>query len=244
MALADIPKKLHDLYEIHEWRHASAVLIKDFPAEWTDVCSVLSNFRLMKSRIAIPGGRKSLVSTALDGELFKLGWTERQFKTAITVDKSTEESPTHKVDCFKNKVGLEIEWNNKDPFFDRDLNNFRLLFELRALSVGIIITRCDELQEVFDRLGRAKSYGNSTTHMSKLLPRLRGGGGGGCPILVFGIRRTLLEEDISDEDAKDLQHEFASAKKSRWKEAGPMLTKYFSIELLKKTAAAKEQEEE
>ena len=58
-----------------------------------------------------------------------------------------------------------MEWNNKDPFFDRDLNNFRLLFDLRALSVGIILTRCDELQEIFDRLGRGSSYGNSTNYL-------------------------------------------------------------------------------
>jgi len=104
-------------------------------------------------------------------------------------------SPTHKVDCFKNRVALEIEWNNKDPFFDRDLNNFRLLFELRAISVGIIITRCDELQGIFNNLNRGTSYGNSTTHISKLLPRIKGGGGGGCPILVFGIKRSLFVED-------------------------------------------------
>ena len=34
------------------------------------------------------------------------------------------------------RLALEIEWNNKDPFFDRDLNNFRLLFDLRAIQVG------------------------------------------------------------------------------------------------------------
>ena len=101
------------------------------------------------------------------------------------------DSPTHKVDCYKNRIALEIEWNNKDPFFDRDLNNFRLLFDLRAISVGVIITRCDALQNIFDTIGRGKSFGASTTHMSKLLPRLIGGGGGGCPILVFGIRPTL-----------------------------------------------------
>ncbi len=62
---------------------------------------------------------------------------------------------------------------------DRNLNDFRLLFELRAISVGVIITRCDELQAIFDTLGRGKSYGFSTTHMAKLLPRIEGGGGGG-----------------------------------------------------------------
>jgi hypothetical protein len=57
-------------------------------------------------------------------------------------------------------------------------------------------TRTDELQRIFDELGRGRSYGASTTHMSKLLPKLEGGGGGGCPILVFGISRNLYIEDV------------------------------------------------
>lgn|GEM_PF-4809139 len=102
------------------------------------------------------------------------------------------------------------------------MNNFRLLFELRALSVGVIVTRCDELQAVFNQLGRGKSYGNSTTHMSKLLPRLNGGGGGGCPIIVFGIRRKLLSEDIGETEMKTLQEEY----KSRGKTIGPMVKRF------------------
>jgi hypothetical protein len=43
--------------------------------------------------------------------------------------------------------------------------------------VGVIITRCDDLQDIFNELGRGASYGASTTHMSKLLPRIKGGGG-------------------------------------------------------------------
>jgi len=104
------------------------------------------------------------------------------------------DSPTHKVDCYKNRVALEIEWNNKDPFFDRDLNNFRLLFDLRAICAGIIITRCDELQDIFDSLERGSSYGSSTTHMSKLLPRIEGGGGAGCPLLVLDKKSLYLED--------------------------------------------------
>lgn len=243
MAISDIPERLQELYEIHEWRHASAVLVKDFPSEWAEICEVLSTFRLLKSRVAVPGGSKSLISAALDTGLTALGWRERQFKTSITVDSATIESPTHKVDCFKNKVGLEIEWNNKDPFFDRDLNNFRLLFELRALSVGIIVTRCDELQLIFNKIGRAGSYGNSTTHMGKLLPRLHGGGGGGCPILVFGISKKLLKEDIGDSEIPTLQEEFKVARKSKWTTIGPTLKQYFSVEMLRKAGASKEDEE-
>lgn len=93
------------------------------------------------------------------------------------------------------KFTVEIEWNNKDPFFDRDLNNFRLLFDLRAISVGVIVTRRDELQEIFDDLERGSSYGMSTTQMGKLLPKIEGGGGGGCPILAFGISKRLYDLD-------------------------------------------------
>jgi hypothetical protein len=109
--------------------------------------------------------------------------------------RGTEKSPTHSVDCYKNRLALETEWNNKDPFFDRDLNNFRLLFELRVISVGSIITRCDALQTIFDRLGSGKRWGASTTHMSTLLPKVEGGGGGGGPVLVFGIKETLYGEN-------------------------------------------------
>lgn len=176
---------------MHEWKHACAVLRGDFPDEWADLVTVLCEFRLLESDIRRPGGRKSPVATKIDKHFNRLGWREKSFDTKMVVDAHTMEAPTHKVDCYKNRIALEIEWNNKDPFFDRDLNNFRLLFELRAISVGVIITRCDELQDIFDELGKGDSYGASTTHLSKLLPRIEGGGGGGCPILVFGISRKL-----------------------------------------------------
>ncbi|MRX50768.1 restriction endonuclease [Paracoccus sp. S-4012] len=181
-------------YEVHEWRHASAILVQDYPEEWDDLMAVLEAFRLHRRWIEVGGGNKSKVSGFIDGFLAARGWRERQFRTAVQIDDTRLESPTHKVDCFRNGVGIEIEWNNKDPFYDRDLNNFRLLFDLRALSVGVIITRSDELREIFSALGRSSSYGESTTHMSKLLPRIEGGGGAGCPLLVFGITKALYVE--------------------------------------------------
>ncbi len=183
-----------DNYEVHEWKHACAILKQDFPAEWNDICDVLTSFRLRREWISVGGGSKSRVSGWIDSQLYSRGWVEKQFATEIVIDQRRLESPTHKIDCFKNRVALEIEWNNKDPFFDRDLNNFRLLFDLRAVSVGVIITRTDEMQDIFNEIGRGSSFGNSTTHMSKLLPRIEGGSGGGCPLLVFGIKRSLYVE--------------------------------------------------
>lgn len=190
-----LPQFIRDNYEVHEWKHACAILKQDFPIEWNEVIEVLTNFRFKRSWLTVGGGRKSKISEAIDSELYLRGWVEKQFDTEIVIDTNRIESPTHQVDCFKNRVALEIEWNNKDPFFDRDLNNFRLLFELRAVSVGIIVTRCDNLQDIFNELGRGSSFGASTTHMSKLLPRIEGGGGGGCPVLVIGISNALYIED-------------------------------------------------
>lgn len=195
MTIELLPEFIRSNYEVHEWKHACAILNNDFPAEWDDIIGVLDSFRWKRSWVTVGGGRKSKVSEAIDSELYKRGWIEKKFDTEILVDGNKLESPTHSVDCFKNRVALEIEWNNKDPFFDRDLNNFRLLFDLRAVSVGLIITRCDDLQQIFAALGRGSSYGASTTHMSKLLPRIAGGGGGGCPLLVFGITKSLYVED-------------------------------------------------
>ena len=194
-AVGHFPKDLCDLYDIHEWKHASAILKHDFPQEWDDIIAMLRAFRLRKSWITKGGGNKSELAKWVDGFLGMRGWVEKQFATAMVVDDAKLESPTHKVDCYKNQVALELEWNNKDPFYDRDLNNFRLLFDLRAISVGIIFTRCDELQDIFNTLGRGSSYGNSTTHLSKLLPRIEGGGGAGCPIVAIGISKALYEEN-------------------------------------------------
>lgn len=190
-----IPDDIAEMYEAHEWRNAVGVLSTACPNEWADIQNALRAFRLHRSEILTAGGSRSTIVERLERPLKDAGWVEKQFATAIVVDGAQRDSPTHSVDCFKGRVALEVEWNNKDPFYDRDLNNFRLLFDLQVIDVGVIITRCSELQQIFNALGRGPSFGNSTTHMGKLMPRLRGGSGGGCPIVVFGIGLPLYVED-------------------------------------------------
>jgi hypothetical protein len=213
MALDQLPGFIGENYVVEEWRHASSILLSDFAEPFAEICDVLTRFRLKKSEVVVGGGRKTQIADWIDRELSRKGWAERQFKTAFQVDNRRIESPTHKVDCFKatklGGIGFEIEWNNKDPFFDRDLNNFRLLFELRTVSVGIILTRGEDLKSLFSdltsrRLKPASSFGESTTHWGKLIPRLEGGAGGGCPVLALGITRKLYVEDVSDEEAMAL----------------------------------------
>jgi hypothetical protein len=140
------------------------------------------------------------MANLLDGHLYDKGWQEKKFDIRIMIDDKQLEIPTHSIDCYKGGVGIEVEWNNKDTFFDRDLNNFRLLFDLRALSVGVIITRTTKLQDLFKALVRTDGlskdkFVTSTTHTDKLMPKVYSGAGGGCPLLIFGISQEQYRED-------------------------------------------------
>jgi hypothetical protein len=195
-----IPKHLFELYEFYEWRNAVAVLRGAYSREWANLLEVLDTFRILRSDIGEKGekgGGKSKVAIRMDRMFREKGWRPREFDIRIVIDDVSVESPTHEVDCFKNKVALEVEWNNKTEFFDRDLNNFRLLFELRVADVGVIVTRCDELQRIFNSIGKGGSYGQTTTILSKLKRKLDGGSGGGCPVLAVGMKPALYLDDVT-----------------------------------------------
>lgn len=121
-----VPADLRETYHVKEWRNATGILETACPDEWGDIIAVLRGFKLLKSEVIAKGGRKSPVAKRIDSGFYTRGWAEKKFDTAISVDDREYASPTHSVDCFKGRVGVEVEWNNKDPFYDRDLNNFRL----------------------------------------------------------------------------------------------------------------------
>ena len=83
--------------------------------------------------------------------------TERR-KRSIRKIVDDDEKATHEIDHVRRTeegaVALEIEWNNKDPFFDRDLENFQRLHAEGAVSVGIIVTRGASLQANMLRIVR------------------------------------------------------------------------------------------
>ena len=195
MGLDLIPVDLQRRFRFDERHHATSILSTDFSEEFNDLLDCLRAFCLKKSEILTPGGGRSPISIGIDAFLEKRGWAEKRFDIKITVDEEPIPIPTHKIDNFKNRIGIEVEWNNKTEFYDRDLNNFRLLWELRVLSVGVIITRLSELQELFDQLGKGKSYGNSTTHWDKLIPKVESGGAGGCPVLLVGLGTDCYDAD-------------------------------------------------
>jgi hypothetical protein len=201
MGLDLLPASVRAKWDVYEYRHACAILATDFPDEWKDLLHILGRFQLKRSNILTAGGRKSPIALSLNGMFASRGWAEKLFDIVITIDGEPRHSPTHHVDYYKNQVAIETEWNNKDPFYDRDLTTFRLLFDLSAISVGIILTRSSELQDIFNQLGRGASFGASTTHIGKLLPKIANGSIGGCPLLVFGITKKLYIEDAPSASA-------------------------------------------
>ena len=180
-----VPRDIAELYEIHEWRDAVGVLSTACPEEWADIQTALRAFRLHRSEIMTAGGAQSTIVDRLERPLKGAGWVEKHFDTAIVVDGEQRDSPTHSVDCFKGRVALEVEWNNKDPFYDRDLNNFRLLFDLQVIDVGVIITgvrRFGDFQHAWPRAELWKFHNTHGQAPTPLAWRFRRG------LPNFGIR--------------------------------------------------------
>ncbi len=82
--------------------------------------------------------------------LYSGGWPKHEFVVKTIVDGMEREAVSHEIDHVKRSaqgtLALEIEWNNKDPFFDRDLENFHRLHAQSAISLGVLITRGASLQ--------------------------------------------------------------------------------------------------
>ena len=189
-----IPTELRELYEVHDFKHASAILAKEFPSECGEIFDVLLEFRFTKEDILSKGGNESKIPKKFSELLRPKGWDEKQLNARLLVDEAEVSIDSHKVDYCKGRVAFDLEWNSKDQTFDRDLYAFRTFFDYDKISVAVLVTRSRELDPVFRKLGILEKYGTSTTQMGKLIPRLKAGRNGGCPVLVFGITSRLLKE--------------------------------------------------
>lgn len=145
--------RLHQLgYEILFLSHAAAILGEDFPEVIGELESCLVDFDIPITEIIGSGGGETKGTQRLRKALNGLGWKKTIFEIKKTINGVERESISHEVDHVRKfdngtVVALEIEWNNKDPFFDRDLENFKRLHAEGAISVGIIITRGSSLQD-------------------------------------------------------------------------------------------------
>lgn len=138
-------------YEIQLVSHAAAILSTDFPDALHELETVLAEFSIPITEIIGSGGGEAHGTQRLRHQLADLEWKKTNFEMRKTINGIERESISHEVDhvrVFPNGlVALEIEWNNKDPFFDRDLENFKRLHAEGAISVGVIVTRGSSLQD-------------------------------------------------------------------------------------------------
>ena len=144
-------------FDVLTQNHAEAILAHDFPGELDLLARVLAEFRISLSEIVAGGGGEAGLTQRLRHELSDLNWRKHNFSVETVVDGRARAGISHEVDHVKfadaGALALEIEWNNKDPFFDRDLENFQRLHSLSAISLGIVVTRGASMQNAFlDRI--------------------------------------------------------------------------------------------
>jgi hypothetical protein len=136
--------------------HARAILGSDFPEVARQLEAVLLASTIPIEEIIGSGGGETKGTQRLRNALKQHGWRKHKFVVQRIIDGIEREAQSHEVDhvrTFEQRtVALEIEWNNRDPFFDRDLENFKRLHADGAISLGIIITRGTSLQEEMKHL--------------------------------------------------------------------------------------------
>ncbi len=178
-------------FQILALHHAEAILEHDMSTAAEELKEALLNIRIPIEELVRGGGGEGEMTQRLRKALAEdHGWEKHCFEIKKIVDGEEKESISHEIDHVKKFSGstfaLEIEWNNKDPFFDRDLENFKRLHADGVISIGAIITRgaslhdgMRELIETFarkegiDDINKASGYYTPTKRQIELIQRAK-----------------------------------------------------------------------
>jgi hypothetical protein len=139
-------------FQVEFHSHAQAILSVDFPQALVELEDALANATIPIEEIVAGGGGEAKGTQRLRKALAAKGWVKTTFVVEKRINGVPRESQSHEVDHVRTfesgaRIALEIEWNNKDPFYDRDLENFKRLHADGAISVGVIVTRGKSLQD-------------------------------------------------------------------------------------------------
>jgi hypothetical protein len=143
-------------FQVEFHSHAGAILAGDFPDVENELQEVLLTATIPIEEIIAGGGGEAKGTQRLRRGLAAKDWQTVTFTVEKRINDVPREAVSHKIDHVKEfvlpngdaaTIALEIEWNNKDPFFDRDLENFKRLHADGAISVGLVVTRGRELHE-------------------------------------------------------------------------------------------------
>lgn len=138
-------------FEVEFRSHAEAILHGDFPEVAEQLENILLSSTIPIEEIIGSGGGETKGTQRLRNALAKFSWHKHNFIVQRIIDGVEREAQSHEIDHVKTfaagTIALEIEWNNKDPFFDRDLENFKRLHADGGISLGMIVTRGSSLQD-------------------------------------------------------------------------------------------------
>lgn len=209
-----LPQEVQSRYQFAETRNAAAILAATNPVAFSQMMEVLRGFKLMTSDLVEPGGQESNLVARLNGMFREKGWREARVDTLIKLSLKRTPLRTageialdpvitetrnegYKVDNFRDRVALDVEWNAKDGNLDRDIGAYRSLYDAALIDAGVLISRTQDLRVLARKLGleaglppevaRRILNTTTTTNREKLLPRLTRGDAGGCPILAVFI---------------------------------------------------------
>ena len=219
-----IDSGLLEKFEFHNYNHALEIITQAFPEEWADIVRCLRKLDITTDDLRKAGGNETNIPKKFDDVLYPAGWKEIKISGDLHIqffprraeqrgrfsDKASGEKiitnyiDGHNIDFIKGRVAFDLEWNSKDQTFDRDLLAMRTYYDCDIISAGIIVTRAEELNDVFKTVYACDSgtnwkpimpkYGASTTWMGKLLPRLDSRRNGGCPVLAIGIKKKCISD--------------------------------------------------
>ena len=220
-----VDNDLLEKYDFYCYNHALEIVTQAFADEWAEIVDCLRKLEITTADLREAGGNETNIPKKFDDVLYPYGWREIRISGDLHVKSFPRQSERrgrfssepfeekvfegyidgHNIDFIKDRVAFDLEWNSKDQTFDRDLLAMRTYYDCDIISVGIIITRAEELNDVFrtiydydprDRRWKPilRKYGASTTWMGKLLPRLDSRRNGGCPVLAIGIRKKCVTD--------------------------------------------------
>lgn len=168
-------------FQIISIRHGLTILRHDIPEAYKDLFSVLESFSIKNNQIIEGGGGLSTLTKDLRDKFYDKTWMKKNIEEEHIIDGVATKTESHEIDHFKEindiGIGLEIEWNNKPPFFDRDLANFTRFHRINKINLGIIITRGPNLEKklyniFFDHF--TKAIKNDREGIMKGLNKMRG----------------------------------------------------------------------
>lgn len=225
------PDEIVSRYVICETRQAAAILQATNPSLFDELVSALNEFEIKKNDLLTAGGQETQLARRFNESFRRRGWREARVDTEIElrlrimpyraagenqpeVHTTPVSNKGYKVDNFKGRVALDLEWNAKDGNLDRDIGAYRALYDAGFVDVGVIVTRTqDELRTFATQLrlqaGMSEDVAKkmlattTTTNLEKLVPRLTRGDAGGCPILAIAISSNAYENSPTSNSSAD-----------------------------------------